>query len=239
MSTSSTTALPLPSVKRVVAAIGFASVATAGSFVVLPQLSREIAPPFKLGVSLLNGIAVLRAVAGPSLLSLPLRSMVSLVPVLVGAGAVAGYFIVREQVRQSCPMSNEELRECRDWFEGTARKMGALEWDQVMGSGRLMFIAFARGDKFIYPEDLQAGRFSEHGTSAKIAFLCAQINTKPEALANMVRSISKVADRNNDGKISSTEFLMVWMVFCHFMMETVGGDSGGTDTLVRHRKILC
>jgi Ca2+-binding EF-hand superfamily protein len=123
-------------------------------------------------------------------------------------------------------MSDEELRECRDWFEGTARKMGALEWDQIMGSGRLMFIAFARADGFIYPEDMHPDVFTVEGSSApsaEVLFLCAQIGTEPAALAGMISAIASVADRNHDGKISAQEFLMVWTVFCHFtIVENIG-----------------
>jgi Ca2+-binding EF-hand superfamily protein len=131
-------------------------------------------------------------------------------------------------------MSEEELRECRDWFEGTARKMGALEWDQIMGSGRLMFIAFARGDGFIYPEDLAVeGRSAP---SAEVLFLCAQIGTKPAALARMISAIASVADRNHDGKISAQEFLMVWTVFCHFtIVENIGEVSAaGSNDAEKH-----
>ena len=130
-------------------------------------------------------------------------------------------------------MSDEELKECREWFEGTARKMGALEWDQIMGSGRLLFIAFARGDEFIHPEDIESARFSPQNTakpSAEIAFLCSQLGTEPAALADMIYAIARVADRNHDGKISAQEFLMVWMVFCHFMMVENVGDIGGAPT---------
>jgi hypothetical protein len=163
--------------------------------------------------------------------------MMLLSPVAAGCGAVAGYFVVREQVRQSCPMSDAELKECREWFEGTARKMGALEWDQVMGSGRLMFIAFSRGGEFIHPEDLRKPFIAE--ASPEVAFLCSRIGTEPAALAAMVYAMAQVADRNHDGKISAQEFLMVWSVFCHFTLEEnlgaagTGSGAASSDSLER------
>lgn len=175
---------------------------------------------------------------GRGIFRLPMRSMFLLTPYIGGCGALTGYFVVREQVRQTCPMSDDELRECREWFEGSARKMGALEWDQIMGSGRLIFIAFARGDKFIYPTDMDSGRFSENAEhSPEVSFLSSQTGMEPAAIAKMVYAMAQVADRNHDGKISAKEFLMVWTVFCHFTLVENLGDLGvsvdgpGNDTL--------
>jgi hypothetical protein len=139
-------------------------------------------------------------------------------------GGVVGYLLVREQVRRSCPMSDEELGECRAWFEKSARRLGAIEWDQIMGSGRMIFIGFQREDGHIYPEDLEK---MAHEREKKRRGVASGEGSADEL--SVVRAVARIADRDGSGRISAKEFLMVWTVFCHLTVAMNfgrGGDGG-------------